>query len=123
MYSQSNTNPNKCTPMRLANGKIVGRLEGDTLRKNAQREWMLERPPAWCWDCEILETAERAGARFTEVECDGLVYRALLADFRRFGFPVNRGHGDQRGLALAHWQTWRKGKAPAAVQLSLWGDR
>jgi len=66
-----------------------------------------------------LEAAERAGARFTEVECDGRIWRATLADFRRYGFPVNRGYGDQRGLALTYWHVRRVGEPPAAVQLSL----
>ena len=110
-------------PVRRADGKIVGELAGDTLRKHAKREHMLREPAGWAWDTAILDAAERAGARYTEVICDGLIYRASLADFRRYGFPVSRGYGDQRGLPLAYWQTRRVGESPAAVQLSLWGDR
>lgn len=40
-----------------------------------------------------------------KIECDGQIYRASLADCRRYGFPVRRGHG--------------VGEAPAAVQLTL----
>ncbi len=105
--------------VRRPDGKIVGRIDGDILRKHARREHMLQRPAAWAWDSAILDAAEKDGARFTEVECDGLIYRASLSDFRRYGFPVNRGHGVQRGLPLAHWQIWRKGEAPPAVQLGL----
>ena len=83
-------------PMRRADGRIVGHLRGDVLHKTAKREHMLQRPPAWAWDCDILDAAERGGARFTEVESGGLIYRATLADFRRYGFPIRRGHGDQR---------------------------
>ena len=108
-------------PMRRADGRIVGELAGDTLRKHAKREHMLREPGAWAWDAAILDAAERAGARFTEVQCNGLIYRASLADFKRYGFPVRRGYGDQRGLALTHWQVRRVGEPPAAVQLSLFG--
>ncbi len=107
--------------VRRADGRIVGELAGDVLRKNAKREHMLQRPPAWAWDTSIIDAAENAGARFTEIECDGLIYRASLADFQRYGFPVNRGYGAQRGLALAYWHVRRVGEAPAAVQLSLFG--
>lgn len=105
--------------MRRADGRIVGELAGDVLRKHAKREHMLQRPAAWAWDAAILDTAERGGARFTEVESGGLIYRATLADFKRYGFPVRRGHGDQRGLALTYWHVRRVGEPPAAVQLSL----
>ena len=105
--------------VRRADGRIVGELRGDVLSKHARREHMLQRPGAWAWDTSILEAAEKAGARFTEVECDGLIYRATLADFRRYGFPVNRGYGSQRGLPLSFWQVRRVGEPPAAVQLGL----
>ncbi len=109
----------RAIPVRRADGRIVGELTGDVLRKTAKREHMLRQPAAWAWDCDILDAAERGGARVTEVECDGRIWRATLADFRRYGFPVNRGYGDQRGLALTYWHVRRVGEPPAAVQLSL----
>lgn len=118
-YSSSTTV--RSTLVRRADGRIVGELAGDVLRKHAKREHMLQRPAAWAWDAAILDTAERAGARFTEVESGGLIYRATLADFKRYGFPIRRGHGDQRGLALAHWHVRRIGEPVPAVQLSLFG--
>ena len=112
----------RAIPVRRADGRIVGHLRGDVLHKTAKREHMLRQPAAWAWDCDILDAAERGGARFTEVECDGRIYRATLADFRRYGFPVRRGHGDQRGLALTYWHVRRVGEPPAAVQLSLFSE-
>ena len=111
----------RAIPVRRADGRIVGELTGDILRKHAKREHMLREPAAWAWDAAILDAAERGGARFTEVESGGLIYRATLADFKRYGFPVRRGHGDQRGLALTYWHTRRVGEPPAAVQLTLFG--
>ena len=112
----------RAIPVRRADGRIVGELAGDTLRKHAKREHMLREPAAWAWDAAILDAAERAGARFTEVQCSGLIYRASLADFKRYGFPVRRGYGDQRGLALTYWHVRRVGELPAAVQLSLFSE-
>ena len=106
-------------PVRRADGRIVGELAGDVLRKTARREHMLRTPPGWAWDTAILDAAERGGARFTEIECDGRIWRATLADFRRYSFPVNRGYGNQRGLALTYWHVRRVGEPPAAVQMSL----
>ena len=111
----------RAIPMRRADGRIVGELRGDILSKHALREHMLREPAAWAWDSAILDAAERAGARFTEIECDGRIYRATLADFKRYGFPVRRGHGDQRGLALIHWHVRRAGEPVPAVQLLLFG--
>ncbi len=112
----------RAIPVRRADGRIVGELAGDVLRKTAKREHQLREPAAWAWDAAILEAAERGGAHFTEIECDGRIWRATLADFRRYGFPVNRGYGDQRGLALTYWHVRRVGEPPAAVQLSLFSE-
>jgi hypothetical protein len=46
----------------------------------------------------------------------GTEWRATVADFRRFGIPINRGHGVQVALPLARW---RKG---VAGQLPLFGE-
>lgn len=109
-------------PVRRGDGRIVGRISGNILAKQAKREHMLREPGGWAWDRLILDTAERAGVLFTEVSCDGLIYRATLADFRRFGFPVRRGHGEQTGLALAHWHIRHIGEPMPAVQLPLFGS-
>lgn len=122
LHPHSTTNqPAGSIPVRRSDGRIVGQLRGDVLSKRAKREHQLGEPAAWAWDCDILDAAERAGARFIEVECDRLIYRASLADFRRYGFPVNRGYGAQRGLALTYWHCRRVGEPVPAVQLSLFG--
>jgi LAS superfamily LD-carboxypeptidase LdcB len=120
-FQRKYSTPVRVIPVRRADGRIVGELAGDVLRKHAKREHMLREPAAWAWDSAILDTAEQGGAQFTEVQCGGLIYRATLADFKRYGFPVRRGYGDQRGLALTYWHVRRVGEPPAAVQLSLFG--
>lgn len=118
-YSKSA--PDHTTPIRRANGRIVGELADDALRKRARREYLLREPASWAWDDCILDAAERAEARWTEIKCDGRIYRAALSDFRRYGFPVRRGYGEQTRLALSHWHVRRVGEAVPAVQLDLFG--
>lgn len=100
----------KVVPVFRADGRPVGEIVGDVLRKTARRAHMLQRPAAWGWDAAILDTAENAGARFTEIECNGLIWRASLADFRRHGVRVNRGYGSQIALPLSFWQTRAAGE-------------
>lgn len=110
----------KAVPVFRSDGRPVGEIVGDVLRKNAHRRHMLQRPAAWGWDVDILDAAEWFGARFTEIECDGRVWRASLADFRRHGVRVNRGYGEQVALPLSFWQTRAAGET-AVTQLSLFG--
>lgn len=118
-YSKSA--PGHTTPIRRADGRIVGELAGNALRKRARREYQLREPAGWAWDDCILDAAERAEARWTEIKCDGRIYRAALSDFRCYGFPIRRGHGEQTGLALSHWHVRRVGEAVPALQLDLFG--
>jgi len=108
------------TQVRAADGRVVGRVVGGVLLKAVNDNGFLRTPPAIAWDVTALQQAEAAGATVTMVthRQTGDVYRADLADFRRFGFPVKRGAGDQTGLALSHWHVQ---KAGAPVQLALFG--
>ncbi|WP_162787595.1 hypothetical protein [Anaerolinea thermolimosa] len=105
-----------------ADGKPVARLCGRTLKKKARASsHMLRRPPAWAIDLQILEAARRDGA--TQVEVLDVetrrIYRASIDAFALHGFKLNRGHGDQIGLALSHWKVEARG----AAQLALFGVR
>lgn len=102
-------NPNPI-PVYNEAGRVVGGIYGDVLRKKAHRRHMLKTPAAWAWSAHILDTADWFGARFTEIECDGRIWRASLADFRRHGVLVNHGYGEQIALPLAHWQTREAGE-------------
>lgn len=112
----SNRNPfyhqktNASIPVYRSDGRPVGEVCGDVLRKTARRAHMLQRPAAWGWDAAIIDQAEQAGARFTEIECNGRIWRASLADFRRHGVRVNRGYGSQIALPLSFWQTRTAGE-------------
>lgn len=108
---------------RSSDNRVVGEISGEppVLRKRARIEHRLMDPAGWGWDVAIIDQAERAGVHHTIIVCAGLVYRAALADFRRFGFPVSRGDTLQLGLAMNHWTITKLGEPPAAVQLELFG--
>ncbi len=118
-YSKSA--PDHTTPIRRADGRIMGELAGDALRKRARREYQPREPAGWAWDDCILGAAEPEGAHRTEIARDGGIYRAALADFQRYGFPVRHDYGYQTSLALSHWYVRRVGEAVPAVQLDLFG--
>lgn len=89
------------------------------LPKLARRGHGLPTPPNWVVNIAIPDTADANGETITEVECDGLIYRSTLSDFKRHGFSVNREYRNHRALALACEHIRCKGKDPAPVQLGL----
>jgi hypothetical protein len=102
----------------------VGHVEGAVFRKTVRGSvHMLRRPPAWALDLQSLADAEAAGATAVEIHDreTGLTYWATIASIRRYGFPLNRGHGAQVGLVLERWQVRRRGE-PVAEQLSLFRE-
>ncbi len=88
-------------------GKVIGRIENDTLIKNIYKSrHMLQYPPALCWDESILNQAEDLGVvkiEINELE-EGKKYKASILDFRNKCFSVRRGYSNQIGLTLAHWK-------------------
>jgi hypothetical protein len=106
--------------MFAGNGRHVASVDPDkTLRKTAQAsKHMLRRPKGWAFDSAILEAAEKQGAIHCEVKDaeTGDRYTAILADFRRYGVLLDRGHGEQVCLPLAYWHVQRPG---APLQLAL----
>lgn len=109
---------NTIQPVYNASGRICGEIAGAVLQKQAKRNHMLQRPAAWGWDVAILDHAKGAGCTHTEITCEGVIYRASLADFERYGVAVNRGYGAQVALPLLHWQKRKVGE-DAPVQLGL----
>ena len=110
-------------PIRAANGKVVGVVRAQTMYKRLSRSrHFLRVPPAIAFDEVSLHEAERLGAKWAEVEEKegGRLYRVSIADIWRLGFLVRRGHGEQIGLGLRHWQV---GGRDAPRQLSLFEVR
>ena len=91
-------------PVYLSGGqKPIGFVRGRTFCKTITgSKHILRRPPAIAFDVSSLDAAERAGAvdvAVTDSET-GRVYRATIADVRRYGFFVARGHGRQVALPI-----------------------
>ncbi|MFN8469337.1 MAG: hypothetical protein U0X20_27520 [Caldilineaceae bacterium] len=97
--------------------KPIGYVSGQFFRKTITgTRHMLRTPRAIAFDRSTLDDAEKAGATHVSVtDCEtGKVYCAPIADVRRYGFPVPRGHGNQIGLALDRYSI--DGETPAAEQ-------
>lgn len=119
------------TPVYVGNRRI-GEVVGGAFRKSVSAsKHFLKRPPAICFDAQSLADAEAAGAAWCEVSDrdSGKLYKATIADVRRYGFEVNRGFGRQIALPLKRWaldsQPGEPVQQPAAQiparQLSLFG--
>lgn len=111
-------------PVYAANGRVVGEVRDQVLRKAVRASvHFLRVPPAIAWDVCALEQAEALGAVRTEVldTETGTVYTAPLSAFWRDGLRLNRGHGEQIALPLVRWQVRQRGQ-PEAVQLCLFGE-
>lgn len=111
----------RAAQVRLTNmqGKTCGTLDGDTLYKTvSSAKHRLRIPPAWALDLDHIEQAEQHGVLWVQLHDtdDSSTWRASLADFRTYGYRLDRGHGVQLALTLDHW-THRVPGAP--VQLAL----
>lgn len=88
-------------------GRVVGAIEGKTLRKHAKgSKHMLRRPHGWAWDKSILTQAEKA--RVTDVEIidveSGIVYHSNLDAYGKYGVSLDHGYGSQTCLPLEYWK-------------------
>jgi len=87
-------------------GRVIGHVRDGVFEKTlARSRHFLRRPPAIAFDRATLRDARQAGAtrvRIMERE-QGDVYEADLDEVERYGFPVQRGHGDQVALHLSRW--------------------
>lgn len=116
---RDSTQPSRRVQIRLGDGRVIGEVVGDVFHKRVRGSaHFLHTPRAIAFDFVSLDEAERAGARYAQVEDveTGKVYRAAIATIRARGFGVNRGHGRQVALPLSEW---RLGDEPLAAQLVL----
>lgn len=103
-------------------GKVVGRVENDTLHKTIRgSKHFLRKPPAIALDLAALDQAEQAGASRVEVVDveTGTRYRATIDHIREAGFQFDRGYGEQIGLELDGWVRF----GPRGEQLDFIGGR
>ena len=115
--------PHSITGQVYAQGRVVGQVRGNVFHKTVRGSvHMLRRPPAWALDLGSLLQAEKQGARSVEIRDieTGNRYRASIEQVRRHGFTLDRGYGQQIGLALDRWTLTRPGEVQAE-QLNLFG--
>jgi hypothetical protein len=87
-------------------GKVVGHVIGDIFYKKVSgTKHFLRSPPGIAFDVSSIEAATKAGALFLNVmDGDtGCIYAASLATLGMKGIRLNRGHGAQIALPMAHW--------------------
>jgi hypothetical protein len=103
-----------------AGGYVVGQVSAKVFFKKVRgSKHFLRKPPAIAFDIQSLEDAKDAGASTVRVldEESGMTYQASIETIFTRGFPFDRGHGKQIGLAFRYWQ---QGDDPLANQLQLW---
>jgi hypothetical protein len=112
-------NREQSLPVYTVDGKIGGFVRGEVLRKVVRgSSHMLRKPPAWALDAEVLDTAERIGAKVVLVVDSerGHEYRATISTIRRMGRVINRGFGAQWALPI---RCWTRGDELVVEQLTL----
>lgn len=100
-------------------GQVCGEIHGNELRKTVSRgKHQLRTPPAWALDLAHVQQAHDAHVQTVVLRDldDGSTWRAALDAFDKHGLRLDRGHGVQLALPLAHWQHVKPGDP---VQLAL----
>lgn len=102
-----------------AQGKLVGRVEGNTFFKTIRKKHLLKVPPAIAIDVDSLEQAERAGATRVEINIreTSEVFEATIAHIKKLGWEFDRGWGKQIGLSLDGG--WIRRKPGGGIQLEM----
>jgi hypothetical protein len=90
----------------FANGKQVGTVIGDTLYKEIRgSRHILRNGPSLCNDIQLLDDAEKAGAKFVQIydieSCD--FYCVAIETIREEGKRIDYDYGVQLALPLFKW--------------------
>lgn len=112
---------NYSTLIKMEDGKVIGRLEGDTFIKPVVgSKHRLRTPPAWAIDATAFDEQIKPSAKKIVVldKETGMKYHASVQTFDKLKGELDRGFGKQYFLLLNHWQVEDDGNR----QLSLWGD-
>jgi len=99
--------------LRLTDGKVVGRLEGNAFIKPVVgSRHMLRTPRAWAVDAEVYDEIRPGIERIVVEDTEsGTRYHATAETFDRFRGSLNRGFGRQYFLPLTRWSAERPGEA------------
>jgi hypothetical protein len=117
--AHSTRNERGCqVPIRRADGKVIGKICGETFRKvvRASKHFLHTPCLAIANDLDVLASAKDAGARVCEIvdRESKHTYRATIEKIWQRGFHVDRNHGAQIALALSEWN--RDGEPTADQQ-------
>ncbi len=99
-----------------AYGAVIGYIEGDRFIKHVVgSKHRLKVPPAWAIDADAFDNIIRgAVAELVILDTeDGSRYAIPVPDFDRLKRGMDRGHGRQYFVTLAHW---RVGCADGSIQ-------
>jgi hypothetical protein len=102
----------------FANGKVIGKVQGDTFYKTIKNKHVLRKPPAIANDIGALEDAAKAGAQRVRItnKDSGITYTTTIEQILNEGKRFNRGFGEQVFLPIGEWQA---SGANIAVQYEL----
>ena len=113
--SNSQCIPKSCRGqlLRLPDGKVAGRLEGDVFIKPvAGSRHMLRTPRAWAIDAELYEQVRPSIQRLVIQDKEtGIGYYVSAEVFDRFRGVLDRGFGRQYFLSLTRWSVEHPGDA------------
>ena len=97
------------------------RREGEKLVavRHAKPGHLLQIPPAWSYNVEVIEAMQAAGVDVLEVIYNGKVFSCPLRRFLAYARPMNRGHGEQLFLPLQYWDTRQAESEPEPMETKL----
>lgn len=84
---------------------------------------MLQKPPAWAWDVDIIENGIDRGAVELVIYAEDTknTYRSTVKNFMEHKGPeINRGHGRQWFLPLDRWRV--NNRAPEGTQIDMFKE-
>jgi len=95
------------TPVRRADGRVVGHHDGETFYRVLRPGHVLHKPPAIAQDTDVLRQLADDGVTAVQfdVPSQGVTYSAPLSVFWSRGSELDRGHGPQRFVLLADFYT------------------
>ncbi|MBT4512822.1 MAG: hypothetical protein HOC20_11520 [Chloroflexi bacterium] len=94
-------------PIHSIDGKIIGRIDGNVLRKRIRGSKHILRTPkaiaidANAFDREIAPTCKNIEVHDTE---SNEVYTSTIDNFSQYKMTLDRGHGRQYALPLRYWE-------------------
>ena len=93
-------------PVRNAEGRFIGRIEGDTFIKEIYARHMLKKPPAICIDADPFDKLIRPICRAILVRDreSHVEYYTPMINFVTYKGEIERGHGRQYFMILERWQ-------------------